>query len=326
MTLATSERYLSGDHWRSIFDYLNIHSLLTLSRSARVFHQQLGSSQPLPPSVEKSESKREVSSYLSNRVLRSILAPYFLENPSFTIIDFDLLLPAVIKTSVTGDLTSITFTVFNALSHLIQTLHEKYTSIKGDTTPPSWSIDKSENNDHLFPIHGFFKNGAAGSEKWYNWDDANTQTPYHITKPDFQLPFDASLIFRYFLDSIPELDSDGFRLGLWKAVHNDTRERFYGDPAEATEGDVDYDWAGGWVLRNGIKKLMIPCGWTGCDDSASELFLDCTPGGGDTYGALFTMTTNSYRSGHIWYLAPSLTDFLWEMVQRDLVGEEGAEE
>ncbi|KAJ3030943.1 hypothetical protein HDV00_008612 [Rhizophlyctis rosea] len=361
MTALYRERHLSGDHWAIIFDYLDIHTLLTLSRTARIFQEQLRPTGCATADEISEEPKFGFSPYLTNRILRAILAPYYLANPSFNKSDLEGILPPVIRKAIQGDLTHITFTVFKTIYNLIDSLHKKYLSLDHSDTDseipiPIWSLDKDTTHrvlqykigreeryifdreanlkdeavtlvsktgtEHLKPIGGFYADGT------YPYNVSNPATipvpppppPQDVTTPDFYLPFDAALIFRYYARYLHTLSNTIYELHgtsshileLWASAHNNSLERFYWDISQpATWDNRNDDYAGGWTTEESETILLIPCGKISEDDTCSNLFLDCTPEGrSSAFGALYSLPTGAYGSGDLVLLCESLTDFV----------------
>ncbi|KAJ3047066.1 hypothetical protein HK097_000265 [Rhizophlyctis rosea] len=329
----------SGDHWREIFGFCDINTLISLSRTSKTLRTSLG----LHPSPRKSSSAEDAGGqspdrdrcYLNRRILSALLSPY----PT-GIDSVPAALSAVLHPALPADLAldaqSLVFTIFKTQRRIILDIHAKLVTFYEDPnelTLPLWSIGQDlRKHYHLINIQR--KVDAGNDAKAYqlnpeyiHYPNYNTAILKHLPcSPKPLIPLDAIFFARYFQPFVHDAlaYADAYDINVPSSEVNYANDQsFTASKADAPSGgEINGDWYGGWWHSpSGKFRLLIGLGSIGIDDFAGNLYLDCTPGptstspsSSSTYGAVYHHTQGAPCTPFIHLLSHSLTDFLYGML------------
>ncbi|KAJ3050870.1 hypothetical protein HK097_008150 [Rhizophlyctis rosea] len=345
MSVDTQHRYLTGDHFILIFDYLDISTLLALSATGTIFQKQLRPSKPASINPKSSDHKYDFSPYLANRIVNTLLAPY--EGVTTGTFDITSCLPRKVLNSNSDPLTTVAIRTFETIAQLMTTLYHSVcakldkTLLPNIRRIPTWSLDKQkwldgpnrEREIRYWRNRGSERIAATLETEYENakkgvasrWDTPMIPRGFikHQTsnpKPPIILPLDAIIISRYFGHFIHhivrEVKSDPLALQSPFGMRTDNGEPecpCCRGPIQRNEFTEDHS---GWCTIEGQCKLLIGCGSTleGLYDFTTNLYLDCTPGGqSSTYGAVYHC---GGRAGvGLEFLAHSVTDLVRGLVK-----------
>ncbi|KAJ3053625.1 hypothetical protein HK097_003818 [Rhizophlyctis rosea] len=334
----------SGDHWREIFDFCDVNTLIILSRTTKAWRVSLGlPSSPLLPSDKGEKSGDELTcekncSYLNRRILSALLSPYLDRLDSLPAALPAVLQPAWVAKSP-SNAQHLVFSMFQMQRQIILEIYTKLLTFyekPEELWLPLWSIGQDHRKEYL--LKNIERRVDAGQywraheltptypHHFPNYNSATLDLPCLKSKP--LLPLDAIFFARYFQNflskaCLPDMDVINIKVPTSEDYHSSSFPNFSADRRSAPRGKViEEAWDGGWWQSSeGEWKLLLKLGCVGADNERGDLYLDCTPGltstshsTSSTYGAVYNHWKGAPVTHSIHLLAHSLTDLLYAVL------------